>query len=169
MNDVHNILKKMAILNQTELPSGMLVSDRRPELDEEFAPAERIGLLSSGSNEVTFFKAGFSSVIMLFSSTLVKTTLLLWVVYFGNSFAYYGIILLTSEISSGQSECGPATLNSKISDDASLYRDVFITSFAGSFSLLYYLFLSWIVLSCIKRFPSVFFFFFHFLSKSQLR
>ncbi|XP_027068794.2 organic cation/carnitine transporter 7 isoform X1 [Coffea arabica] len=130
MNDVHNILKKMAILNQTELPSGMLVSDRRPELDEEFAPAERIGLLSSGSNEVTFFKAGFSSVIMLFSSTLVKTTLLLWVVYFGNSFAYYGIILLTSEISSGQSECGPATLNSKISDDASLYRDVFITSFA---------------------------------------
>lgn len=130
MSDVQNILRKMAIVNRTELPSGLLVSDKRPELDEGFAPVEHIGLLSSGSNKVAFFEAGFSSVIMLFSSRLAKITLLLWVVYFGNAFAYYGIILLTSEISSGQSECGASSLNSKISDDASLYRDVFITSFA---------------------------------------
>ncbi|KAL3533175.1 hypothetical protein ACH5RR_006696 [Cinchona calisaya] len=130
ISDVNNILRKMATVNQTDFPSGLLVSDEVPERDEEFAPVERIGLLSSGSNKVSFFEAGISSVIVLFSSRLLKTTLLLWVVYFGNAFAYYGIILLTSEMSSGQSECGSTSLNSKNSDDASLYRDVFITSFA---------------------------------------
>lgn len=129
MNEVHNILRKMATVNRTELPSGLLVSDKVLDLDEEFSSVEHTRLLSSGSYKVAFFEAGFSSVVMLFSSRLLKTTLLLWVVYFGNAFAYYGIILLTSEISSGQSDCGLTSLNSKNSDDAA-YRDVFITSFA---------------------------------------
>lgn len=130
IKDVHNILKNMAVLNRTKLPSGLLVSEPTTEHVTEFASVEQVQLLSDGMKDVAFFKTGFSSVLMLFSSKLVKTTLLLWVVYFGNSFSYYGIILLTSELSTGQSKCG-MTLHSPDSNNSSVYTDVLITSFAG--------------------------------------
>lgn len=129
IKDVHNILKNMAVLNRTKLPSGLLVSEPTTEHVTEFASVEQVQLLSDGMKDVAFFKTGFSSVLMLFSSKLVKTTLLLWVVYFGNSFSYYGIILLTSELSTGQSKCG-MTLHSPDSNNSSVYTDVLITSFA---------------------------------------
>lgn len=130
ISDAQNVLKKIADINQTEMPSGMLVSEETMELDDELADAERTHLLPLGRIKLPFFRAGSSSVFMLFSPRLLKTTLLLWIVYFGNSFAYYGIVLLTSELSNGQGKCGYAVLNSKSSGSDSLYRDVFITSFA---------------------------------------
>ncbi|KAL3830092.1 hypothetical protein ACJIZ3_018894 [Penstemon smallii] len=128
--ETHNILKKMAAMNQTELPPGILVSEQKAELDEEISPSENSQLLSSQKKVVSSPKPGFSSILALVSPSLVKTTLLLWVVYFGNSFSYYGVVLLTSELSSGQSKCGPVVLNSKKLTDSSLYRNVFVTSFA---------------------------------------
>lgn len=130
ITDVHNVLKNMATVNQTKLPSGLLVSEYTT--DQNIASVERLSLLSHGIKETAFFKTGFSSVLKLFSSNLLKTTLLLWVVYFGNSFSYYGIILLTSELVGEQSKCGTA-LPTLHSSGASLYRDVLITSFAGLF------------------------------------
>lgn len=127
ISDAHNVLKNMASVNQTKLPPGLLVSEHTT--DESLASLERLRLLSHGIKEPALFKAVFSSVLMLFSSNLAKTTLLLWVVYFGNSFSYYGIVLLTSELVSGESKCG-MTLHTLHSSSASLYRDVLITSFA---------------------------------------
>ncbi|KAF3966767.1 hypothetical protein CMV_009158 [Castanea mollissima] len=67
---------------------------------------------------------------MLFSSNLTRTILLLWTFYFGNVFSYYGIISLTSELSSSESKCGSTAWQSEGLQDASLYIDVFITSLA---------------------------------------
>lgn len=64
---------------------------------------------------------------------LERSTLLLWIVFFGNAFSYYGRVLLTSELSTQNSQCNPTSLhsgNSPTTND-NLYIDVHITSFVG--------------------------------------
>ncbi|KAM7480900.1 hypothetical protein LguiB_005483 [Lonicera macranthoides] len=126
--EAHDILKNGALLNRKKLPHGILVSnDQITELNEDYASLEDTHLISLIEK-----KPKNSSMVTIFSSKLIKTTLLLWFLYFGNMFSYYGIILLTSELSSDQSKCSSSTTlplgNTK---DASLYKDVFITSLAG--------------------------------------
>ncbi|EEF34573.1 sugar transporter, putative [Ricinus communis] len=128
--DAHRILEKIALLNQAKLPGGILVSDSTTGLDEESSSLSHQPLLSLARKRVSSFKSAFSSFFMLFSSRLIKTTLLLWVLYFGNSFLYYGIILLTSELSGRQDECRSATSSLENHQDENLYIDIFITSLA---------------------------------------
>lgn len=130
ITDAHDILDKISQFNRTSLPSGNLTSDRTNDLDEEFSTSEETPLLSSTRKNTTVLKSGFSSVLMLFSPRLFKTTILLWLLYFGNSFVYYGIVLLASELSGSQSKCSSSILLSENVQDASVYTDVFITSFA---------------------------------------
>lgn len=73
---------------------------------------------------------GFSSVRILFSPELIRSTLLIWVVFFGNAFSYYGLVLLSTELSKERDHCVPTESQSHIHSDVN-YRDVFITSFAG--------------------------------------
>ncbi|KAJ4709130.1 organic cation/carnitine transporter 7-like [Melia azedarach] len=124
--DAYNILEKIAQFNRVDLPSGSLISDRTTQLDEEFSTSEETPLLTSTTNKTT----GFSCFLMLFSPRLFRTTILLWILFFGNSFVYYGIVLLTSALSSMQSKCSSPILLSESVQDSSLYIDVFITSFA---------------------------------------
>lgn len=131
VTDAQQILEKIAVLNQTKLPSGMLISDRTSEQDEEFASPNDIPLLSSSMHKTMDCKRAFSSFLMLFSPKFIQTTLLLWLLFFGNSFSYYGIILLTSKLSIGQSKCNLTSVRSDNSQESSLYIDVFITSLAG--------------------------------------
>ncbi|XP_011093921.1 organic cation/carnitine transporter 7 isoform X2 [Sesamum indicum] len=128
--DAQHVLKKMATINETQLPSGVLVSDQISELDEELTTPEGTSLLSTIKNKNSSPKRGIFSFFTLLSSSLIKTTLLLWIVYLTNSFLYYGVVLMTSEFSSSQSKCGALVLHSKQPTDTSLYRNVFITSFA---------------------------------------
>lgn len=130
-NEAQQILEKMALHNQTETPHGILVSDSH---DQESAPTEDYHLLPSRTKNLTESKLSFSYFFMLFSPNLIRTTLLLWGLYLGISFSYYGIILLTSQLSSGQSGCNFIMFNSLNLEDASLYVDVFITSLAGTVS-----------------------------------
>ncbi|PIN03609.1 Synaptic vesicle transporter SV2 (major facilitator superfamily) [Handroanthus impetiginosus] len=127
ITDAYNILKKMAAVNKARLPSGTLVPDQMSELDEE-SPTENTQLLSIRGNTIGIPKP--SSLFTIFSPSLLKTTLLLWAVYFGNSFSYYGVVLMTLELSSEQSKCGTTVLHLKQAADSSLYRNVFITSIA---------------------------------------
>ncbi|XP_060187693.1 organic cation/carnitine transporter 7-like [Lycium barbarum] len=120
ISEAYDILRKIAVVNQTKLPPGMLVSDQVTEMNEE--------LLEPGANKICNFKTGFSSSLMLLSPKLLQITLLMWVVYFGNSFSYYGIILLTSQFSTRENKC--FSVASHVKNDTSLYRDVFITSLA---------------------------------------
>ncbi|KAF8407375.1 hypothetical protein HHK36_006506 [Tetracentron sinense] len=131
-SDALVILEKGARLNQSELPSGMLVSDHKIVLDEKHAPSADTTLLSqTTTSKKKDYKMGvFSSLFMLLSPNLVRSTLLLWVVFFGNAFSYYGLVLLTSELSNGNNKCSPTALHSEKSQNTNLYRDVLITSFA---------------------------------------
>ncbi|GMI89114.1 nicotinate transporter [Hibiscus trionum] len=131
-SDALRILEKVASVNQAKLPPGVLVSGKSRDKDEESAPApsETTPLLPSLSENSKQSISGFSSFFMLFSSKLLKTTLLLWVLFFGDSFSYYGIILLTSKLSSNQSGCFQSLHSTRNLQGADLYANAFITSMA---------------------------------------
>nr|GEZ28996.1 organic cation/carnitine transporter 7-like [Tanacetum cinerariifolium] len=129
------ILEKGAALNQKELPVGILISDMIKEVPKNDQLPEITQLPPLISNKTSDSQSKSPSIFMLLSPSLIRTTLLLWWLYFCNNFAYYGIILLTSQLSIGQSECDPPTLQSEFIKDPSLYVNVFITSLAASFTV----------------------------------
>ncbi|XP_012704143.2 organic cation/carnitine transporter 7 isoform X2 [Setaria italica] len=131
-----DVLEKMARLNNVPLPSGKLVSDKNIELDEVSVSSESTTLLDGAEESYNIDKdegsdfGGFKSVGKLLSPKLIRATLLLWMAFFGNAFAYYGIVLLTSELSNGNRICAKEEVESVHSNNASLYKNVFISSFA---------------------------------------
>ena len=133
------VLEKMARLNNVQLPSGKLVSDKNIELDEVSGSSESTTLLADAEVSEGIDKdegsdfGGVKSVGKLLSPKLVRATLLLWMAFFGNAFSYYGIVLLTSELSNGNRICAKQEVESVHSNNASLYKNVFISSFAGWF------------------------------------
>ncbi|XP_058113435.1 organic cation/carnitine transporter 7 isoform X2 [Magnolia sinica] len=133
----HHVLDQIARMNKANLPPGMLVSSHNIELDENCIPVEDTTHLLPAerpeptiSKNVEFQKGGSTLLFMLFSPKLVKSTLLLWMVFFGNAFAYYGLVLLTSVLSSGSGKCKSNSLDLENHKDDSLYKNVLITSFA---------------------------------------
>ncbi|CAA0809024.1 Organic cation/carnitine transporter 7 [Striga hermonthica] len=125
--DAHKILKQMAEMNKSQLPPGILVPHQTSERGRENRPSEGVPLLSIRKRITNSPMPGLSLFLTLLSSSLVKTTLLLWIIYFVNSFVYYGVVLLTTELSGGESGCGSILL---LLAGSTLYMDVFITSFA---------------------------------------
>jgi len=130
------VLEKMARLNNVQLPPGRLVSDKNIELDEVSGSSESTTLLADAEVSEGIDKdegsdfGGVKSVGKLLSPKLVRATLLLWMAFFGNAFSYYGIVLLTSELSNGNRICAKQEVESVHSNNASLYKNVFISSFA---------------------------------------
>ncbi|KAJ4709119.1 organic cation/carnitine transporter 7-like [Melia azedarach] len=129
--DAHRALEKIAQVNKTSLPHGTLVCEKTTLPIEESTSSERVHLLSAhGGNKTTKPKSGFSLFFMLFSSKLIRTTVLLWLLLFGNSFAYYAVVLLISELSSSESKCGTSMLLIENLQNDNIYIDEFITSLA---------------------------------------
>ncbi|XP_028776853.1 organic cation/carnitine transporter 7 [Neltuma alba] len=129
--DAVNILEKIAKMNGTKLPPGIITSDNQTDLDsintEEtnlLSPKDGVGPTKEMDNNF----GGVSSFLTLLSSKLARSTLLLWVVFFGNAFSYYGLVLLTSEWNNGRSKCTSHRLQSE--NNGVSYRDVFVASFA---------------------------------------
>ncbi|KAH7851353.1 hypothetical protein Vadar_010407 [Vaccinium darrowii] len=129
-SEAQAVLEKIAALNRTKLPWGMLTSDHVTDVNEDFYQSEDTHLLTSSKKKTKDSETSSSSPLVLFSSKLIQTTFLLWLVYFGNTFSYYGIVLLTSELSSEQSKCSSRAVFAENVQDSSLYVDVFITSLA---------------------------------------
>lgn len=129
-----DVLETISRLNGKKLPSGVLVSDNQIELQKIDNPSEDTVLLSPRKSEVESPKGmisnlgGISSLRVLLSPKLSRSTLLLWAVFFGNAFSYYGLVLLTSELKRN-SKCIPDKLQTEKSQDVS-YKGVFIASFA---------------------------------------
>ncbi|KAJ0965541.1 hypothetical protein J5N97_026679 [Dioscorea zingiberensis] len=134
--DAMHILVKMAEMNKKTLPSGVLVSDKKMGLDEDSGPSENTHLITLGRTDTSIDDnmdskfGGISALCRLLSPKLITSTLLLWIVFFGNAFAYYGIVLLTSKLSDTNRRCTAKEMQSMHSENDSLYQDVFITSFA---------------------------------------
>lgn len=132
--DAINVLEKIARVNGRELPSGILVSEHEIELHKIDNPTEDARLLSPRTNEDEHPKGivsnlgAISSLLVLLSPKLARSTLLLWAVFFGNAFSYYGLVLLTTELN-GHSKCMSDKLQTEKSQDVR-YKSVFIASFA---------------------------------------
>ncbi|KAI3697723.1 hypothetical protein L6452_30820 [Arctium lappa] len=129
------ILEKVAKTNGQPLPPGILVSDHEIELHGKPTEPEGAHLLSQTKFDdekpeiIDHSKRDVSTMALLFSPELIKPTLLLWVVFFGNAFSYYGLVLLTTELHNGNNTCIRNGSQSTHSEEVS-YKDVFITSFA---------------------------------------
>lgn len=137
-SDALAVLEKIARVNGSKLPSGILVSDNHIELRETSNISEDTELLPPREHDNASPKYigslesnGISLLAMLVSPELVKSTLLLWMVFFGNAFAYYGLVLLTTELNNNHNRCIQKELPSANHQQVN-YRDVFITSFAGN-------------------------------------
>ncbi|URE28516.1 Sugar transporter [Musa troglodytarum] len=137
-SDAMQILEQMARANHKALPSGILISENQLELDEKSDHSEAAHLVGNGRIEssdedmihMNMKTSCISTLRSLLSPKLIRSTLLLWMVFFGNAFSYYGIVLLTSELSNGKRACTVKSSQPSHSNDDSLYKDVFVTSFA---------------------------------------
>ncbi|KAJ3693481.1 hypothetical protein LUZ60_008961 [Juncus effusus] len=146
------ILQKIATQNNTTLPAGTLISDSHIQLsenpqiqsleiqdsdsgdleipDSQSGDLETLQLVNPEGKESTKSESG--GVITLLTPKLIRSTFLLWMVFLGNAFAYYGIVLLTSELNNGNKNCeAKKEVNSEhLMNDDGLYKNVFISSFA---------------------------------------
>ncbi|VAI21131.1 unnamed protein product [Triticum turgidum subsp. durum] len=135
--DAVHVMETMARVNRVALPSGRLSAGNRVELHEMADSAESAQLVSARkTNSVDHASkpgiGGLNAILRLLSPNLIRSTLLLWTVFLGLAFLYYGLVLLTSELSHGNMICGSegaVTVETTHSTDVNLYRNVFITSF----------------------------------------
>ncbi|KAG9142323.1 hypothetical protein Leryth_026953 [Lithospermum erythrorhizon] len=127
------ILEKIAFVNETKLPPGTLVASHEVELIEKDLESEDTKLLSPRKENETASvdsnKGSISLVLMLLSPELIRSTLLLWIVFFGNAFSYYGLVLLTTELNSKHNHCTSTEFQSANSQEIN-YLGVFVTSLA---------------------------------------
>ncbi|ONK82054.1 uncharacterized protein A4U43_C01F35650 [Asparagus officinalis] len=128
-----DILQRVARVNHKPLPYGKLVSECKVELDEKLNPSECAHLIPVQNNKTANEDAksktrGIRALRSILSPPLIRSTLLLWMDFFGNVFAYYGVSLLTTELVT-EKRCS-VMLNSSLSESSGPYKDVFITSFA---------------------------------------
>ncbi|KAL2250970.1 organic cation/carnitine transporter 7 isoform X1 [Sesamum indicum] len=125
------VLEKIALVNGKELPSGSLVSDHQKVQPEEVNfPSEETYLISSSASKTSSFGKCFGSLSELLSPDLLGTTLLAWIMFFAYTFAYYGIQLMVSALSSGRSDCHSSSILPNNVQNDSLYINVFITCLA---------------------------------------
>ena len=82
-------------------------------------------------NAICSKSGAIAALHKLVSHNLLRSTLLLWFVYYASSFAYYGIALLTAQLSDVNKSCSSDLISEMHQKDGNLYKDTFITSLAG--------------------------------------
>lgn len=132
-----HVLERMANVNKIALPPGVLTYHKEVEADQHAMRNSENGSLPIRENERAVDSdkgsksGGIPALRMLLSRKFLKSTLLIWFVWFANSFAYYGLVLLTSQLSDANRRCVSGNKSEAHKRDANLYKDVFITSLAG--------------------------------------
>ncbi|KAJ1294440.1 hypothetical protein BS78_01G146800 [Paspalum vaginatum] len=136
MSDATAVLERMANANQSDLPPGVLVYHREAKVDHDNIASESECLLPVTEKECTVDNAANSksgslaALRMLLSRKMLRSTLILWFVFYANSFAYYGLVLLTSQLSGANRSCASGVTFGLHQNDTNLYKDTFITSLA---------------------------------------
>jgi hypothetical protein len=74
---------------------------------------------------------GFNEYRAIWSRGLIMSTLLLLFVYTAGNFAYYGMVVLTSELNNSSRSCASVGAHLKKTKDFHLYINVLVTNFAG--------------------------------------
>uniref|UniRef100_A0A803MYZ6 Major facilitator superfamily (MFS) profile domain-containing protein n=1 Tax=Chenopodium quinoa TaxID=63459 RepID=A0A803MYZ6_CHEQI len=125
--EAFQVLAKMAKVNGKELPPGILATDMELE-EQNFVEDDGAFSKDWKDTEMTVQR----SIMILLSPKLIRTTILLWVVFFGNSLAYYGLVLLTTQLNN-DNVCGPNKNNVEDNSPGAgiNYKEVFITSIAA--------------------------------------
>ncbi|TVU38331.1 hypothetical protein EJB05_11694, partial [Eragrostis curvula] len=134
-SDALLVLETIARMNNGSLPPGTLTSEPKKRVDHEIDASVTTPLLLPEDNlridEVTSSKSdGINAFRALWSHELIRSTLLLWLVNFACSFAYYGIVLLISEASNSKRSCASVEAHLMQPKDSSLYINVLVTTFA---------------------------------------
>uniref|UniRef100_A0A0E0D3Z5 Major facilitator superfamily (MFS) profile domain-containing protein n=1 Tax=Oryza meridionalis TaxID=40149 RepID=A0A0E0D3Z5_9ORYZ len=136
-SDAMLVLERIAITNQAALPPGVLIYHQEAKVDHSDLTSEKEDLLPVSEKECTFDNAmsskyggGIAALLRLLSRKLLRSTLLLWFAFFANSFAYYGLVLLTAQLSDANRSCTSGQTNVVPQKDVNLYKDTFITSLA---------------------------------------
>ncbi|KAM0848172.1 hypothetical protein ACQ4PT_054552 [Festuca glaucescens] len=136
MSDATLVLERISKTNQEALPPGILTYNHGIEVDHN-APTYEIDHLlpvkekkCTDDNAMSSKSGSVAALRSLLSQNLRRSTLLLWFVFYANTFAYYGLVLLTSQLSDANISCASGLRYVKSEQDASLYKDTFITSLA---------------------------------------
>uniref|UniRef100_A0ACD5X5E9 Uncharacterized protein n=2 Tax=Avena sativa TaxID=4498 RepID=A0ACD5X5E9_AVESA len=136
MSDATLVLERIAMINQAALPPGILTYNHEREVDHSTLACETDHLLPVREKECTDVNAmssksgSVAALRSLLSRNLRRSTLLLWFAFYANSFAYYGLVLLTAQLSNANRSCASGLRYVKSEQDTSLYKDTFITSLA---------------------------------------
>ncbi|TVU38325.1 hypothetical protein EJB05_11688 [Eragrostis curvula] len=132
--DATIILEKIARMNNRALPLGMLTYTQEKRVDNNLDTSETPLLTAEDEAGIEQAKSskpsGSVQFQALWSSDLIRSSFLLWFVYVANYFGYYGVILLTSELSKGGGRCISAEAPLMQPKGAHIYRDVVVTSLA---------------------------------------
>ncbi|PUZ37868.1 hypothetical protein GQ55_9G153700 [Panicum hallii var. hallii] len=136
MIDARLVLERMANANQAALPLGVLTYHGETKINYITHTSEDEHLIRVREKEHTVVNAissksgAIAALHKLLSHNLLRSTLLLWFVYYASSFAYYGIALLTSQLSDVNRSCSSDLIFEMHQKDDNLYKDTFITSLA---------------------------------------
>jgi hypothetical protein len=139
ISDATLVLERMAKANKVALPPGVLTYQKETQLGDHDRPiTSQNGHLPVRENDCTVDNAmssksgGIAALRKLFSRKLLRSTLLIWFVWFANAFAYYGLVLLSSQLADANRRCTTSGQKSEPHQkNVNLYKDVFITSLAG--------------------------------------
>lgn len=143
MSDATLVLERMANANGAALPPGVLTYHREGNVDHSTVNSETEHVPAreeecAVDNAMSSKSGGIAALSRLLSRKLLRSTLLLWFAFFANSFAYYGLVLLTSQLSDANRSCTSGRTSVVHHKDANLYRNAFITSLAGTKSLNFF-------------------------------
>ncbi|TKV93810.1 hypothetical protein SEVIR_9G253700v4 [Setaria viridis] len=136
ISDATLVLERMAKANKVALPPGVLTYHKETQLGDHDPLTSQNGHLPVRENDSTVDNAmssksgGIAALRKLFSRKLLRSTLLIWFVWFANSFAYYGLVLLSSQLSDANRRCTSGQKSELHQKNVNLYKDVFITSLA---------------------------------------
>ncbi|KAL6856138.1 hypothetical protein ACP4OV_018940 [Aristida adscensionis] len=127
------VLEKIARMNNRSLPPGTLTSDSKRRADNNLdVSVTTLLLIPEGSLgiEANSKSNAFNEFRALWSRDLIRSTFLLWFFNLSSYFAYYGMVVLTSELNSSSRDCASVGANLMKPNDSSLYINVPLTSFA---------------------------------------
>ncbi|WVZ66420.1 hypothetical protein U9M48_015637 [Paspalum notatum var. saurae] len=132
--DATVILERIARVNKGTLPPGILIYTPEKNVDSNLGTSESPLLLAEDNTGIEEDRSSMTSDVLTFqalwSYDLMRSTFLLCFMYVANYFAYYGVILLTSELSNGRRACASSRTHLMKPNSDNLYRDVLVTSLA---------------------------------------